>query len=393
VHSKCCMWRTYVQDRVESCTSDASLPPELPCVSSTSESLYRLHAWQLRCFLFCFIFCSPRHRLVASGACTWHRQVLAGITTMRGCRGFWRIVNLIAADATPQHGQAERSVLSNFHRPSWASAAGNRQPAARCFMLAGAAAPQREPTPPVVDPFQLVQSELGCLSSRIKEAVASEIPVMQQAATYFFQGGKGEGKRIRSTLCLLVSSALSPAQPPADQTTTADLRPVSTVPVETRRRQQRIAEIAELIHVASLLHDDVIDDAETRRGKAALNHVLGNKVAILAGDFLLARASMTLASLENCDVVTLMSRILEDLVSGEVLQATAAPAALTSMEHYLRKTYLKTASLMANSCEAAAVVSGVGGRGRAAAHDFGKNLGLAFQARARAEFPHWQLLP
>ena len=248
-------------------------------------------------------------------------------------------------------------------------------------MLAGVPAPRQDQQPPSIDPFKLVHSELGCLSSRIKEAVASEIPVMQQAASYFFQGGK-EGKRIRSTLCLLVSSALSPSPPPNDHMVTADLRPVSTVPIERRRRQQRIAEIAELIHVASLLHDDVIDDAETRRGKAALNHVLGNKVAILAGDFLLARASMTLASLKCSDVVTLMSRILEDLVSGEVLQATASPQALTSMDHYLRKTYLKTASLMANACEAAAVVSDASDATRASAHQFGKNLGLAFQVRS-----------
>lgn len=172
---------------------------------------------------------------------------------------------------------------------------------------------------------------------------------------------------------------MSAAPPPADHVHTADLRPVSTVPEEQRRRQQRIAEIAELIHVASLLHDDVIDDAETRRGKAALNHVLGNKVAILAGDFLLARASMTLASLKCTDVVTLMSQILEDLVSGEVLQATASAHSLTTMQHYLQKTYLKTASLMANACEAAAVVSDASATTRETAHRLGKNIGLAFQ--------------
>ena len=238
--------------------------------------------------------------------------------------------------------------------------------------------PQEVPAAPLVDPFMLVKPELQCLSSRINEAVACEIPTLQKAASYFFQGGK-EGKRIRSTVCLLVSSAVSAAPPPADHVHTADLRPVSTVPEEQRRRQQRIAEIAELIHVASLLHDDVIDDAETRRGKAALNHVLGNKVAILAGDFLLARASMTLASLKCTDVVTLMSQILEDLVSGEVLQATASAHSLTTMQHYLQKTYLKTASLMANACEAAAVVSDASATTRETAHRLGKNIGLAFQ--------------
>lgn len=80
------------------------------------------------------------------------------------------------------------------------------------------------------------------------------------------------------------------------------------------------AEITELIHVASLLHDDVIDSSDSRRGLRALNSVLGNKVAILAGDFLLARASITLASLRDVEVIQLLSQVIEDLVSGEILQ-------------------------------------------------------------------------
>jgi geranylgeranyl pyrophosphate synthase len=229
------------------------------------------------------------------------------------------------------------------------------------------------------DPFSLVKPELRCVAHRIKQAVTSEVPKLHEAASYFFQS-RAEGKQIRPVLCLLVSSALSAASPPNDHTSTVDHRPVATVPMELRRRQQRVAEIVELIHVASLLHDDVLDDATTRRGKCALNQVLGNKVAILAGDFMLARASMTLASLQDADVVTLMSQVLEDLVSGELLQATAAPQSLTSMEYCLRKTYLKTASLMAHACEAVAVLSHAQPSVRQSAHDLGKNLGLAFQA-------------
>jgi geranyl diphosphate synthase len=93
-------------------------------------------------------------------------------------------------------------------------------------------------------------------------------------------------------------------------------------PPEDRRRQQRIAEITELIHVASLLHDDVIDNASTRRGLKALNLVFGNKLAILAGDFLLARASVSLAALRNTEVIELLSQVIEHLVSGEILQVS-----------------------------------------------------------------------
>ena len=90
-----------------------------------------------------------------------------------------------------------------------------------------------------------------------------------------------------------------------------------------RRRQQRIAEIAEMIHVASLLHDDVLDDASTRRGVLSLNASVGNKLAILAGDFLLARASVSLAALRNTQIVELLSQVLEHLVTGEIMQVRA----------------------------------------------------------------------
>jgi geranyl diphosphate synthase len=140
-----------------------------------------------------------------------------------------------------------------------------------------------------------------------------------------------------------------------------------------------VAEIAETIHVASLLHDDVIDDASTRRGVLSLNASVGNKLAILAGDFLLARASVTLASLRDHEVTELMSRVLENLVSGEVMQMTAGEEALGSLDHYMTKTFCKTASLMANSARCVAIVAGAPPAARDAAWEYGRHLGLAFQ--------------
>jgi hexaprenyl-diphosphate synthase len=84
--------------------------------------------------------------------------------------------------------------------------------------------------------------------------------------------------------------------------------------------QRRLAEITELIHTASLLHDDVIDSADTRRGRGSVNAVFGNKLAVLAGDFLLARASICLARLRSVPVVELLSTVIEHLVKGEVMQ-------------------------------------------------------------------------
>jgi geranyl diphosphate synthase len=135
------------------------------------------------------------------------------------------------------------------------------------------------------------------VSHRLCQSVITNVPALETAAEYFFRPGV-RGKRLRPTLLLLWASALSSSQPRVDMLL-PDLSPPHHRPVEQRRRQQRIAEISELIHVASLLHDDVLDDAETRRGIVSLNAQAGNKLAILAGDFLLARASVTLASLQN----------------------------------------------------------------------------------------------
>ena len=120
-------------------------------------------------------------------------------------------------------------------------------------------------------------------------------------------------------MLVLMASAFS-AVLPSSHLLKVDQSPVNHHPLEPRRRQQRIAEITEMIHVASLLHDDVIDNAETRRGLKALNSAMGNKIAILAGDFLLARASVSLASLRNTEVIELLSQVIEHLVSGEILQ-------------------------------------------------------------------------
>lgn len=122
-------------------------------------------------------------------------------------------------------------------------------------------------------------------------------------------------------------------------TPVAPLPPAAVFPL-----QARLAEVTEMIHTASLLHDDVIDTADTRRGLSSANSVFGNKLAVLAGDFLLARASVSLARLRSIPVVELLSTVIEHLVKGEVMQmksaATSGPAAASreAFEGYLRKT-------------------------------------------------------
>lgn len=226
-------------------------------------------------------------------------------------------------------------------------------------------------------PFALVRPELEVVIERMRRSVVTDVPQLGSAAEYFFKLG-AEGKKFRSTILLLLSSRLAPG-PLETQFLLVDESAPSIHPTTPRRRQQRLAEITELIHIASLLHDDVIDEAGTRRGVSAVNTVFGNKVAILAGDFLLARASVSLASLRDTRVIEAMSACLEHLVAGEVLQLTATSEEAASMEHYLRKTFYKTASLMANSCRSAALLGGVSDDDAESAYQYGRNLGLAFQ--------------
>ncbi|WWC73616.1 uncharacterized protein I206_107588 [Kwoniella pini CBS 10737] len=155
--------------------------------------------------------------------------------------------------------------------------------------------------------------------------------------------------------------------------------------------QRRLASITEMIHVASLLHDDVIDNSNLRRGEPSAPSTFGNKLSILSGDFLLGRASVALARLGSREVVELLATVIANLVEGEVMQlkATSKPETkptIKGFEDYMRKTYLKTASLMAKSARAAVILGGCGNginkEGewvKDVAYGYGRNLGIAFQ--------------
>jgi hexaprenyl-diphosphate synthase len=152
--------------------------------------------------------------------------------------------------------------------------------------------------------------------------------------------------------------------------------------------QLRLAQIVEMIHVASLLHDDVIDASPLRRGQPSAPAAFGPKLAVLGGDFLLGRASAALARLGEHEVTELIATVVANLVEGEIMQlGRGAPAGARSPETwngYLRKTYLKTATLMAKGARAAVVLGG-GREGelyKEVAYAYGRNLGIAFQVRA-----------
>ncbi|KAF9430715.1 coq1 putative hexaprenyl diphosphate synthase [Podila epigama] len=149
--------------------------------------------------------------------------------------------------------------------------------------------------------------------------------------------------------------------------------------------QRRLGEIVEMIHTASLLHDDVIDRADTRRNLTSANESFGNKMAILGGDFLLARASIALARLRNHEVTELISTVIANLVEGEFMQLRNGQVEngrrknMTTFEYYMEKSYMKTASLISKSCRSSAVLGGATSDVCDIAYTYGKNIGLAFQ--------------
>ncbi|RQM10678.1 hypothetical protein B5M09_001180 [Aphanomyces astaci] len=190
---------------------------------------------------------------------------------------------------------------------------------------------------------------------------------------YFFDNDGG--KKIRPTMILLVSQAAE-ADRVADQST------FPKSPEYIAASQQRLAEITEMIHTASLLHDDVIDEADTRRGMQSVNKVFGSKLSILAGTS--PHSAWRDANL-LC-AVELMSTAIEHLVKGEVMQMRHADkgGTISPFEYYLRKNYYKTGSLMANSCKASLVLGDHSDRVCELGFAYGRHLGLAFQGLATA---------
>lgn len=159
--------------------------------------------------------------------------------------------------------------------------------------------------------------------------------------------------------------------------------------------QIRLAQIVEMIHVASLLHDDVIDRSPLRRGAPSAPAAFGNKLSVLAGDFLLGRTSAALSRLGESEVVELIASVIANLVEGEILQLKAVhgedpgisgsslrgAVGQDNWNIYMQKTYLKTATLMAKGARAAVVLGGCreGEVWKEIAYAYGRNLGLAFQ--------------
>ncbi|KAI1319913.1 coq1 putative hexaprenyl diphosphate synthase [Mortierella claussenii] len=281
---------------------------------------------------------------------------------------------------------------------------------------------------PIVDTKQLVGEDLKDLKNNIRNLLGSGHPMLDTVSKYYFQA---DGKHIRPLIILLIAQATSLAPkkvhvsvkdsyeeidtpitelssfhiPTLNASTTASSSSTESSssrvinPVYAPRynavdqsyilpSQRRLGEVVEMIHTASLLHDDVIDVADKRRNLLSANESFGNKMAVLGGDFLLARASIALARLRNHEVTELISTVIANLVEGEFMQLrngqvengrNRGNGSMTTFEYYMEKTYMKTASLISKSCRSSAVLGGASDEVCEMAYTYGKNIGLAFQ--------------
>nr|YP_009397659.1 prenyl transferase [Dipterosiphonia australica]ARW66845.1 prenyl transferase [Dipterosiphonia australica] len=205
--------------------------------------------------------------------------------------------------------------------------------------------------------IESIKTELKQLNKNLRKMIITENEVLYSAAEQLFNA---KAKRIRPTVIFLVSKLIN------------ENSQIST-------EQKRLAEITEIIHTASLVHDDIIDNCDTRRGVETVHSIFNNKIAVLAGDFLFAQSSWYLANLNNLDVVKTISKIITDFAEGEVQQGTASFDSNISLNEYLEKSFYKTASLLACSCKATTILNKSCISIQNDFYLYGKHLGLAFQ--------------
>ncbi|AFV90399.1 Polyprenyl synthetase [Acidipropionibacterium acidipropionici ATCC 4875] len=208
---------------------------------------------------------------------------------------------------------------------------------------------------PVSSEFtDFVSAKLELVEQELSRQAGSDTPFIDQAANHIIEAG---GKRFRPLLVVLCSRF-------GGQVADEDL--------------VRAAVVMELTHVASLYHDDVMDEADLRRGAESANHRYGNSVAIMVGDYLFARASETVAEL-GTDYVRLQARTFARLVQGQIAETRGPAEGDDPLEHYLSVVADKTGSLIAAAAVFGGMVSGASPEVLDALGRFGEEIGEVFQ--------------
>ena len=204
-------------------------------------------------------------------------------------------------------------------------------------------------TEPIFDDIKLFEEEF-------RNALRSEVRLINIIGKYIL---RHKGKHIRPVLTILASRVCG--QPTLNS--------------------YRAAALIEMLHIATLIHDDVVDEAEKRRGFLPINRIWKNKIAVLMGDFMLSKALINMVGLRDFSALQLIADTAEKLSAGEILQIEKSLTKSMTKKVYYEMIYQKTASLVSSSCELGAITSTGQERDRKAMMTYGTKLGMAFQVK------------
>jgi octaprenyl-diphosphate synthase len=201
---------------------------------------------------------------------------------------------------------------------------------------------------------KIIQKDLDKLELSIDELISTRVSYIKEIVTYIIKSG---GKRVRPVLVMLCSKLCG----------------------YRGRKHIPYAAIIEFIHTATLLHDDVVDNAKTRRGLSTVNTVWGNEPSVLVGDFLYSRSFELMSRDGNNEILKTISKVTTALSEGEILEIVRTADVETTEKDYYEIIGNKTAVLFGAACEIGAILGGRPDSERRALRNFGYDLGIAFQ--------------
>lgn len=200
----------------------------------------------------------------------------------------------------------------------------------------------------------LIADDMAKVDLVIRDRLQSDVVLIRQVADYIIGSG---GKRLRPALVILSCGACG----------------------YTGSHRHQLAAVIEFIHTATLLHDDVVDDSQMRRGRATANSTFGNAAAVLVGDFLYSRAFQMMVEVQNMRVMEVLADATNTIAEGEVMQLLHIRNAAVTEQDYLRVIHSKTAKLFEAAGRIGAILAGVGPGQERALASYGMHLGTAFQ--------------
>ncbi len=200
----------------------------------------------------------------------------------------------------------------------------------------------------------IIATELKNLEESLSKSISSEISLATEVSTYLVNSG---GKRIRPLICILIAKALG----------------------YKGNKLTQLASSIELLHTATLIHDDVVDESSSRRGKESIHKKWDNAHGVLVGDFVYSKAFQLMAGLRNPKIIKILADSTNIISEGEVLQLSLKNKAIISEKDYFEIIGRKTAELFKAASQSAAVLSGASNEVVKTAGDFAYSLGIAFQ--------------